>query len=357
MKESETFVGDLDIWFHDFIIAEDENCFRYRHPRRVLQRGARRQKRVAQDRRWPRRHALSGARHLGCHNPDRPLPSCLPDGQHPSETSVELLGDIRRVSNLLEAVKANHNGDFAAAVEEVLGWDAAMLRTQLTQLSQGLSKKPTMALFSQADRCFGVSPARDPKGVGMDVPEHDPLLCAARNSPPWSISSIVASRISGSTSLPPPRGQPQDSKDFHVGTPSIGVWPPIEWLRQRVALRQAAEPERGRFSRLWNRMLKTDRLRDDERTSGWAIDLRIEGGQGIQVGAAALKGIGGKLGELTGGGCRQRRCARGGGRFDRLEPSLAHMAPVRRHSGLPAARRGVAALVAGAGAAAGGPRR
>lgn len=274
LRESETLPATLNVWVHDFIISEEEDCFRLVDiPGEFF--GAALGDRSVHQTDNGRVAMLYPA--LGISDAIIlvvPSHHVFPTVDIKARRSVELLGDIRRVSNLLEAMKAERDGDFGAAVEEVLGWDPVTRRARLAQHSQGLSKKPIMALFSQADRCFGIGPAREPRGMGMDLPERDPLLCAARQLP-----TLVNQLHRGFEDfridfLTAAEGQPPESKEFHVGTPCIGVWSPVEWLRQRVALHQAAEPARGRLSQLLHRILMTDRLRADERNSGWAIDLR-----------------------------------------------------------------------------------
>jgi hypothetical protein len=276
LRKSETLPATLNVWVHNFIASDKTHSFRVIDiPGEFF--GA----------------ALGGDNSVDQIDDGRvamlypalgisdaiilviPSHQVFPERHISAQRSAELLGDIRLVSNLIEAMKEKHGGDLAAAVEDVLSWELQTLKTQMVQLTEGLSKKPTIALFSQADRCFGVGVARSPAGLGMDVPENDPLLCAARQLPTLVNQLRYGFEDFRVDFLTAAEGQPDEDKEFRVGTPSIGVWPPIEWLRQRVALRQAAEPAHGRLSRLLHRILMTDRLGDDKRNSGWAIELRM----------------------------------------------------------------------------------
>jgi hypothetical protein len=191
--------------------------------------------------------------------------------------AAELLNGVRRVSNVIANAERKH-GDLRAAIEAILGWSEDELRTQLDKPAAGKSHKPIVALLSQADRCFGVGEARNPEGIGTRVSEADPMLAAARHLPTL-VSQLDANfedfRVDFLTAA---EGQAENDKNLHDRTPSIGVWEPVSWLLDRMALQNMAPaPAGGLLSRLMPRGVARRRAAAERQDAKWAIELRKRG--------------------------------------------------------------------------------
>jgi hypothetical protein len=192
-----------------------------------------------------------------------------------ASSAVELLGSIRQISNLLEEVQKEGDLSAVQAVERVLAFSGEDLSAEITRRAAGRSAKPIAVLFSQADRCFGSGAARNPSGLDGSLPERDPLLCAARHIPEL-VNHLRRGfddfRIDFLTAA---EGQKEKDKQLRKDTPSIGVWPPITLLLERIAARRGQE-QSGPLRALLRRWFLLDRLRDCERTSGWAVEIRAK---------------------------------------------------------------------------------
>jgi len=279
-KDSDKIGITLHVWVHDFKGTNDHDHFRVidipgEFFAEAMKKGALRQiddVRVAMM--YP---ALAGSdalvlivpAHDAFGEADDPHPDPI------AEDSVHLLGNIRQVCNLLERQVSAANNKLKPAIHTVLGWDADTRRAELDKKTDGRSPKPIVALFSQADRCFGIGSTRNAMGHNDRLPEHDPLACAAQHLP-----GLVNHLRKGFEDfrvdfLTAAEGQERDDKELHLQRPCIGVWQPIVWLKQRIALRRSVRAQ-GRLAGLLRRALMLGALDDCERNSGWAIETRMK---------------------------------------------------------------------------------
>ena len=209
-----------------------------------------------------------------------------------AKRSVAMLSRIRNVSLMLDnelgeerkrrnlAPNAPDPSDLkGAVVRSIVNWSPEQLAEQLERQESSRCSKSVLVLFSQADRCFGIGAERNANGYNGRLPEHDPMLCAARHLPglvnqlfhnfdDFKIDFVTAAE-----------GQPHNESTLLFSRPRIGLGNQILWLLNRIAAREEKPPP-GRIDR-WLRpvargLLLLGKLEEQERKAGWVVALRAK---------------------------------------------------------------------------------
>lgn len=189
------------------------------------------------------------------------------------ERTATLLGQVRTLCNLVEALKGQDN--FRDAVARILAMPTAELAAFRLEDNR-ISRLPASMLMSQADKCFGAGrDGRLTPTAGVWPREDDPFGSLAAAAPKLAnnlVGGFERTRVDFVTSY---EGCAEDNKRLRGDEPSLGVWPAARWMLSQIT-RPLTRERPARFSRRWfgNLLQHGHAAPDDAVLTEWVIDIR-----------------------------------------------------------------------------------